>query len=73
MRNQNHRSAWKGLAAGIVGGIVASWAMDRFQYWWLSFGSDDERQLADSGRRKHQQRTGNGKDSFGDFRRSLRP
>jgi uncharacterized membrane protein YagU involved in acid resistance len=45
MNNQNHRSTWKGLAAGVVGGIVASWAMDRFQYWWLSFGSGDERQL----------------------------
>ena len=45
MKNQNHRSAWKGLAAGVVGGIVASWAMDRFQYWWLSFGRGDERQL----------------------------
>jgi uncharacterized membrane protein YagU involved in acid resistance len=45
MNNQNHRSAWKGLVAGVVGGIVASWAMDRFQYWWLSFGSGDERQL----------------------------
>jgi putative membrane protein len=45
MNNQSTRSAWKGLAAGIVGGVVASWAMDRFQYWWLSFGGGDELQL----------------------------
>ena len=45
MKNQSHRSAWKGLVAGVVGGIVASWAMDRFQYWWLSFDDGDERQL----------------------------
>lgn len=45
MKSQNHRSAWKGLVAGVVGGIVASWAMDRFQYWWLSFGEGDELQL----------------------------
>ncbi|HEV7474078.1 MAG TPA: DUF1440 domain-containing protein [Pyrinomonadaceae bacterium] len=46
MNNQNNRNAWKGLVAGIVGGVVASWAMDRFQYWWLSFGEDgDEREL----------------------------
>ncbi len=45
MKSQKHRSAWKGLVAGVVGGIVASWAMDRFQYWWLSFGSGDERQF----------------------------
>ncbi len=45
MKERSNRSAWKGIAAGIVGGVVASWAMDRFQYWWLSFGGDDERQL----------------------------
>ena len=45
MNNQSTRSAWKGLAAGVVGGLVASWAMDRFQYWWLSFGGGDELQL----------------------------
>ena len=25
----------KGLAAGIVGGLVASWTMDQFQYAWI--------------------------------------
>lgn len=45
MNNQSTRSAWKGLVAGVVGGVVASWAMDRFQYWWLSFGGGDELQL----------------------------
>jgi putative membrane protein len=45
MNKKSNRSAWKGLAAGVVGGVVASWAMDRFQYWWLSFGGDDEREL----------------------------
>ena len=42
---QSNHSAWKGLIAGVVGGLVASWAMDRFQYWWLSFGGGDELQL----------------------------
>jgi putative membrane protein len=45
MKNQSNHSAWKGLIAGVVGGLVASWAMDRFQYWWLSFGGGDELQL----------------------------
>ena len=36
------RNAWKGLVAGVVGGVVASWTMDRFQYWWLSFGKGGE-------------------------------
>jgi hypothetical protein len=45
MNKQTDRSPWKGLVAGVVGGMVASWAMDRFQYWWLSFGGADELQL----------------------------
>jgi uncharacterized membrane protein YagU involved in acid resistance len=45
MNKQSNRNAWKGLVAGVVGGVVASWAMDRFQYWWLSFGGEDELQL----------------------------
>jgi len=45
MNQQGNRSAWKGLVAGVIGGVVASWAMDRFQYWWLSFDGSDEREL----------------------------
>jgi hypothetical protein len=45
MNKQSDRDAWKGLVAGVAGGVVASWAMDRFQYWWLSFGGGDELQL----------------------------
>ena len=45
MNKQSNRNAWKGLVAGVVGGVVASWTMDRFQYWWLSFGRGDERGL----------------------------
>ena len=45
MNQQGNRSAWKGLVAGVIGGVVASWIMDRFQYWWLSFGEGDEREL----------------------------
>lgn len=54
MNNQSTRSAWKGLVAGVVGSVVASWAMDRFQYWWLSFGGDDELQLQQA-RSDHQE------------------
>jgi hypothetical protein len=45
MNKQSNRNAWKGLVAGVVGGVVASWTMDRFQYWWLSFAARDERGL----------------------------
>jgi hypothetical protein len=52
MNKQSDRDAWKGLVAGVAGGVVASWAMDRFQYWWLSFGGGDELQLQQSRVRK---------------------
>ena len=45
MNQHGNRNGWKGLVAGVVGGVLASWAMDRFQYWWLSFEGRDERQL----------------------------
>lgn len=45
MKTHRNSSAWKGLVAGVVGGLVASWVMDRFQYWWLSFDKGDERRL----------------------------
>jgi uncharacterized membrane protein YagU involved in acid resistance len=32
---------WKGLAAGLVGGLMASWSMNRFQDVWSSFAGGD--------------------------------
>jgi Protein of unknown function (DUF1440) len=31
---RNRSNLWKGLAAGLVGGLVASWTMNRFQDVW---------------------------------------
>jgi hypothetical protein len=28
-------NVWKGLAAGLIGGLVASWTMSRFQNVWF--------------------------------------
>jgi putative membrane protein len=55
MNQQRNRSAWKGLVAGVIGGVIASWAMDRFQYWWLSFGGGDVRQLQQTQREEGNQ------------------
>jgi putative membrane protein len=45
MNKLSNGNAWKGLLAGVAGGVFASWAMDRFQYWWLSFDRDDEQKI----------------------------
>ena len=34
---------WKGLAAGFVGGLVASWTMNRFQDVWSKIAENNER------------------------------
>lgn len=36
-KNHNVRECelWKGLAAGLIGGLIASWTMNRFQDVWL--------------------------------------
>src|SRR6476660_399207 len=37
-----HSDLWKGLASGIVGGLVASWTMNRFQDVWSKFAKGME-------------------------------
>ena len=41
MAEQSER-VLKGLAAGLVGGLVASWAMNRFQELWFSVANKDQ-------------------------------
>ena len=57
MNQHGNRNAWKGLVAGVVGGVVASWAMDRFQYWWLSFEGRDEQQTQSEERNQEEPAT----------------
>ena len=33
--SKQNSNLWKGVAAGAIGGIVASWAMDEFQAAWM--------------------------------------
>ena len=37
------KDLWKGLAAGLVGGLVASWTVNRFQDLWSKFAKGIER------------------------------
>jgi putative membrane protein len=41
--SRDHSNIWKGLAAGLVGGLVASWTMNRFQDVWASFAAGHEK------------------------------
>jgi uncharacterized membrane protein YagU involved in acid resistance len=42
IKGSRHNDLWKGLAAGIVGGLVASWTMNRFQDVWSKIGKGIE-------------------------------
>ena len=58
-RNSAEGDVWKGLAAGLVGGLVASWTMNRFQDVWSKlaeeFGQSEERSSARDGGGESQQ------------------
>jgi putative membrane protein len=53
---------WKGLAAGLAGGLVASWTMNRFQDVWSKlaeeFGQSEEQSSARDGNGESQQAQG---------------
>jgi hypothetical protein len=34
MQHDDDGSVWKGLVAGLAGGLVASWTMNQFQAAW---------------------------------------
>src|SRR5215207_323769 len=48
---------WKGLAAGLVGGLVASWVMNRFQDVWINLSESGGQS---QGEQSSQQGQGNG-------------
>jgi putative membrane protein len=61
-RNSGEGDVWKGLAAGLVGGLVASWTMNRFQDVWSKlveeFGQSKEQSSARDGNGESQQAQG---------------
>jgi putative membrane protein len=40
--NRAKGEVWKGLVAGLVGGLVASWTMNRFQDVWMKFSANGD-------------------------------
>ncbi|MGQ0763832.1 MAG: DUF1440 domain-containing protein [Acidobacteriota bacterium] len=41
--NGSSNHPWKGLAAGLIGGLVASWTMNRFQDVWSKLAQGNQR------------------------------
>src|SRR6185503_1990059 len=41
-RERHESNAWKGLAAGLVAGLVASWTMNQFQALWSKVTEDEK-------------------------------
>ena len=39
--NRDEGDVWKGIAAGLIGGLVASWTMNRFQDVWLKLSENN--------------------------------
>jgi putative membrane protein len=63
-RNGGEGEVLKGLAAGLIGGLVASWTMNRFQDVWShlaeEFGPPEEESSARDGGGESQQAQGGG-------------
>ncbi|HEX6183620.1 MAG TPA: DUF1440 domain-containing protein [Pyrinomonadaceae bacterium] len=61
-KGRGEGDVWKGLAAGLVGGLVASWTMNRFQDVWSKlaegFGPSEEQSSARDGDGGSQQAQG---------------
>ena len=41
--NNNNTSVWKGLVAGLAGGLLASWTMNQFQAAWTRIAEGSEK------------------------------
>ena len=43
MRDNNDANVWKGMVAGLAGGLLASWTMNQFQAAWSRLAGNDEK------------------------------
>jgi putative membrane protein len=48
INNDGERSLWKGAVAGLIGGLVASWTMNRFQDVWVKLAEHHDGSNQDS-------------------------
>src|SRR5205085_5275292 len=40
--NQKQPKIWRGILVGLIAGLAASWAMDRFQDVWIAVSQPDD-------------------------------
>ena len=52
MTEQSPPNIWEGMAAGLVGGLVASYAMGEFQTLWAHFAEESKRKRTGKKKRK---------------------
>jgi putative membrane protein len=55
--SRGQKAVWKGLVAGLVGGLVASWTMNRFQDVWLRLA--DHENDSEHGSKAYSQQSNN--------------
>ena len=69
-KGRDEGDVWKGLAAGLAGGLVASWTMNRFQDVWSKlaeeFVQSEERSSARDGDGEGRQAQGGGEEQADD-------
>ncbi len=69
-KGRGEGDVWKGLAAGLAGGLVASWTMNRFQDVWVKlteeFGQTEEQTSARDNNDESQQARGGGDEQADD-------
>ncbi len=53
-RVDNSTDVWKGLAAGLVGGLIASWTMNQFQALLSKASEGDEKSQGGRGTQNKQ-------------------
>ena len=63
-QGRQESDVWKGLAAGLIGGLVASWTMNRFQDVWSKLAENDEQSQSEqaSQQKSEQQSSGEEQD-----------
>ena len=59
MQDDDDGNVWKGLVAGLAGGLIASWTMNQFQAAWMRVATNSEKAHGAQSMQPSQGSTGN--------------